>query len=111
DKDDGQPIDPRYVAALGKLDEKRNGKQACHQETRNGRSEADMDSEVVRACLADRRRHDLDHPEDDSDFRNLVQHAAGAAVSNHVDYLLLHERWRRTPLIEEDGAMADLAPA
>ena len=40
-------------------------------------AEAEVHVEVVRRGLADRGAHDLDDPEEQGDFRHLVQHASG----------------------------------
>ena len=39
----------------------------------------DMDGEIIGTGLADRGRRDLDQPEHESDFGDLVQHAAAGA--------------------------------
>lgn len=96
DQDHCQPVDPRHVTVHTELDDERDDEQTCHEETRYGRPETDVDGEIVGAGLAERRRHDLDDPEDEGDLGDLVEHVAGTSVSKHVE-IVLSERYRREP--------------
>ncbi|KGD12071.1 hypothetical protein DP42_5259 [Burkholderia pseudomallei] len=75
DEDDVQPVDPWHIGARAPLQRERADQQAGRQRARDGGAEPHVDGEIIGAGLPDRRRHDLDDPERERDFRDFVEHA------------------------------------
>ena len=71
-----RPVDARHVAAQPELGGEQDDEQCTGDVRRLRQPEAEVVVEVVGGCLADRGAHDLDDPEEDRDFRDLVEHLA-----------------------------------
>ncbi len=70
-----------------------------------------MDGEIIGAGLADRGRHDLDQPEDEGDFGDLVQHAAAGAPDILHDAKLRFDEVGGSAGFDRERALRDLGPA
>jgi hypothetical protein len=55
------------------LPDEGGSQESDHDRRCDGGAEPDMNGEIVGSGLAHCRRHDLDDPEDDGDFRDLVE--------------------------------------
>jgi hypothetical protein len=77
DEDDGRPVDGRDVAPGPELEEQRRGQPHAHHQRGAGQPQADVAVEEVGGGLAHGGRQDLDDPEEERDFWNLVEHASG----------------------------------
>ena len=76
DDHDDQPVGRRDVAAQRELHGEQDGQQDAGDDRRVGQPEAEVDVQVIGRGLADRRAHDLDHPEVEGDLGDLVEHPA-----------------------------------
>src|SRR5204863_6524330 len=68
------------------LHAEQHGQQYAGRVRRLGQAEAEVDVQVVGCGLADRRAHDLDHPEVEGDLGNLVEHAPGGTEPGALRY-------------------------
>jgi hypothetical protein len=57
------------------LQEQKNQKQRSHDARGADEPELQIDRQKIRSRFADSCRHYFDNPEQNGDFRNLVQHA------------------------------------
>jgi len=81
DQDDTEPVDSRDVLRRPELEDECGDQQRNRDERRLGQAEVEIPGEVVGGSLTDRRAQDLDHPEVDRDFWNLVQHLPAAQAN------------------------------
>src|SRR5262249_53220762 len=98
DQDDGEPVDAWYVLPRPELGNKNRQQQRAHRVRGVGEAEAERLVEVVGRGLPNRGAKNLDDPEVDGDFGDLVQHlprdrsvrpgAEGRRYRAHVEFLL-----------------------
>src|SRR6185312_3017229 len=84
DQHDPEPIDACDVAAHPKLKYERCDEECGGDERRVRQTEPDVPGEIVRSRLTHGRAQDLDEPEVEGDFRNLVEHLAKLHASHHA---------------------------
>jgi hypothetical protein len=73
DEDYRQPVHGGNVATQAELGRHHDSQQARHGPRRVGEAETEVHVDGVSGGLCDRRRQDLDHPQEDGDLGNLAQ--------------------------------------
>ena len=76
-ENNGEPVNGWDVFAHLKLKEQNNGKQRAHNERCSGQPKMKRCIQIIRCSLTYRSTEDLDDPEINGDFRDLVEHLPG----------------------------------